>query len=543
MIKQFNQTDAEWMEYISKGYNKKTLLGVKYYLDYTGDIDGVLKEFNLQEEVLMAMLLAHFFPPYFIEESAYMQNIVEKMNEGYPQESSYNGNISNVSTIQDLKNYLKFTDDMNGLVKKFDTTPEIIKALVCSYPALSLLCPDLDPGRKKYRDIEVQFLLDTMKELDYSIEKCLRYLQIEKYGYVKACLVKEALSKVRTIRDLMYYVAYTGDIDGLGKKFSATPEMLKSIIWYYSTIHSFCDKDNLYYNLYAQETIDKWKEKFEQEFSIRNSPISSVKTVQDMRVYRDLTGDVNGLMNKFGITASEIEEMIQYYTDWNADWREVQRIIDNPEEEASLAYERAGINQRDLTDRAWGLQCEREDICGIGTRNVRSFLTKQYKHEGDKLAQLYQLAIDIEDKSILIKTIDWLDCKLSYDEQDELKIKMEEQKFKLLRKLIKCYEQSGYEYGWRKAYEDVLDDVYIYFDLPNNHQISFRTILSEKEKEEIPRYTKKWNGMVRYTLEMIGEDLIVQYPELKEISESGKVRKRPGVIEKRTKEFFRKYVY
>ncbi len=132
-----------------------------------------------------------------------------------------------------------------------------------------------------------------------------------------------------------------------------------------------------------------------------------------MRVYRDLTGDVNGLMNKFGIAASEIEEMIQYYTDWNADWREVQRIIDNQEAEAILTYER-----------------------------------------------------------------------------------------------------SGYEYGWRKAYEDVLDDVYIYFDLPNHHQISFRTLLSEKEKEGIPRYAKKWNCRVRSTLDMIGEELIIQYPEL-----------------------------
>ncbi len=101
-----------------------------------------------------------------------------------------------------------------------------------------------------------------------------RYLRGRSYLALgeQPSLANEDLSKVRTIRDLMYYAAYTGDIDGLGKKFSITPETLKSIIWYYTRCCISTPKDNLY----AQETIDKWKEKFEQEFSIRNSPISSV---------------------------------------------------------------------------------------------------------------------------------------------------------------------------------------------------------------------------------------------------------------------------
>jgi len=533
MMKCLNQTDTEWMEYLSEKYNKNTLRGIKYYLDYTGEIDGVLKEFGVSEEVLMVMLLAHSLLPDFVESDANMQSIIEEMRAEYPQNSSYIGKISDVSTIRDLKNYLKFTDDMKGLVKKFGTTPEIIKALVCSYPVPSLLFPKLDYWKHQYGDINVQCLLDTMQELDCSIEKCLHYLREEKYGYIQAHLVNEVISTVNTIRDMMYYAAFTGDIEGLSKRFSTTKEIIKSVIWYYSE-NNITLKDE---DVFAQTTIEQWQEKFKQEFDKQDSPISSVRTVRDMSAYLDITGDIDGLSKKFGITEGDIDEMIQDYTGWNSDLTELQCIIDNPGEEASLAYERYHLNPRDLARIALCLQNERKYLCGIGFRFVRSFLSKKYKLKRDKIAQIYQLAMDIEDKSIKTRTVDWFDCNLSYEEYKKLKVEMEVQKFKLLRKLISCYKKTGYEYGWRAGYRE-RGTYYLYFDLPSKKQVSFRTILSEKEKAEIPKYIKRWNGMSHSTLDIIQDDLMLQYPELEEIR-----KKRSFRMDEETMKIFRDYIY
>ena len=264
------------------------------------------------------------------------------------------------------------------------------------------------------------------------------------------------------------------------------------------------------------EPIQNWQ-KDKQETNMNNLSIFSIQTVYDMRRYIELTGDIDGLVKKYGIPANEIEEMISCFCQWSSGWVKVQQIVDNPDEEYALAYERSQMSYHDLKERSGSLLIERMYLCDIGFRQVRLFLLKNYKHKRDKIAKIYQLAMDIEDKTIKIWDLDWLDRKTPYEERNELKNKMEEQKAKLLRKLIQYYKRAGYEYGWRKCYEEVLDDVYIYFDLPNNHQISFRIILTEKEKMEIPKYTERWNGNCHHTLKNIQYDLIVQYPELKKI--------------------------
>jgi hypothetical protein len=290
------------------------------------------------------------------------------------------------------------------------------------------------------------------------------------------------------------------------------------------------------------EPIQNWQ-KDKQETNMNNLSISSIKTVYDMRRYVELTGDIDGLVKKYGIPANEIEEMISCFCQWSSDWVKVQQIVDNLDEEYALAYERSQMNYHDLKERAGSLLIERMYLCDIGFRQVRLFLLKNYKHKRDKIAKIYQLAMDIEDKTIKIWDLDWLDRKTPYEERTELKNKMEEQKAKLLRKLISCYTKTGYEYGWRSGYRDKTTD-YVYFDLPNNNQISFRAILSDKEKIEIPKYSKRWNGMNHHTLQMIQDDLMIQYPELKEISKSKNFRiKLPCREEEKRREFFLKYVY
>lgn len=256
------------------------------------------------------------------------------------------------------------------------------------------------------------------------------------------------------------------------------------------------------------------------------SQLASIKTVEDMRIYLDTTGDMEGVVEKFGISEEEIDEMISYYCDLQCGRCEVQRIIDNPAEENTIAYEKYGFSYRDLPRRAAGLVDKCEYLCNIGIRPIREFLRRKYIREKDIDARIYQLAMDVEEKSIMVKKSDYLDHNVPYEEQEMYKAKMEEQKSKLLRKLIQCYKDAGYEYGWRTGYRDDFT-YYVYFDLPNGEQISFRTDLSEKEKEEIPRYTKKWNCWARHTLEAIENNLLMKYPNLKDVTS----RQPKGLIE------------
>lgn len=48
------------------------------------------------------------------------------------------------------------------------------------------------------------------------------------------------------------------------------------------------------------------------------------------------------------------------------------------------------------------LMDSRENFCGIGTRKVKLLLNKKVK-EGDKLAELYRTALEIEDQNIQAK--------------------------------------------------------------------------------------------------------------------------------------------
>ncbi len=256
------------------------------------------------------------------------------------------------------------------------------------------------------------------------------------------------------------------------------------------------------------------------------SQLASIRTVWDMSVYLDTTGDMEGLVKKFGISEEEINEMIPYYRDLHCGGFEVQRIIDNPAEENTIAYEKFGYSDRDLPRRAAGLVDKCEYLCNIGIRPIREFLRRKYIREKDIDARIYQLAMDVEEKSIMVKKIHWLEHDIPSEKEDEFIDIMEEHKAKLLRKLIQCYQEAGYEYGWRTGYQDDFT-YYVYFDLPNGEQISFRTDLSEKEKEEIPRYTKKWNCWARHTLVAIENNLLMKYPNLKDVTP----RQPKGLIE------------
>lgn len=517
VMKCLNQSDAEWMQYLSKSYNKQTVQGVKYYLDYTGDIDGVLKEFHLRKEALIAILLSHYASFLHLSADTPMQGIIDKIRQEYPHNSFYTGKISEVSTVRDMKNYLKFTDDIDGLCKKFDTAPDIIKVLAGS-------CPDsLTTDRDIYGNTYVKFILNEMQRINSSIEMCLGYLHIDKYRYDKSYLYTNPLSKIITMEDLMYYVAYTGDIDGLAKKFSTTPDILKSIIWNYSKYRLLTDKNNNKKNDFAGLTIKNWQAKFEQGFDMFNAGISSVVSVNDMRMYLEITGDMEGLVKKFGISEEEIEDIIIWHTLWLLDLSdEVQPIAENiieshnaifqDEEDFVDWYE---SSQEHLISLAWGRMFHRDEMCKVGLRRLRKFLKKKYKQEKDRDARIYRLAMDIEDKAIMINGLQWSCTNIPEDKQGEAEDKMKEQKYKLIRKLISYYQKSGYEYGIKRRIRDWQGEVYVIFELPNKKQIEFGIVLSDKEMEEFPEYKGEWRSYPCDTLDLIEYALLAKYPVIK----------------------------
>lgn len=247
------------------------------------------------------------------------------------------------------------------------------------------------------------------------------------------------------------------------------------------------------------------------------SQLASIKTVEDMRIYLDTTGDMEGLVKKFGVPEDEINAMIACFS-YCRDWIEVQQIIENPDEEYGLAYERGFcVYQQTYIDRAAELMRKRERLCKVGIRPIREFLRRKYIRDKDIDARIYQLAMDIEEKSIMVKKIYWLDHDIPIEKEDEFIDIMEEHKAKLLRKLIRCYKEAGYEYGWKNGYCNDYPG-YLFFDLPNGEQISFRTHFSKDELEEFPEYTKRWNGIFRHTLHAIENNLLLKYPNLKNIT-------------------------
>lgn len=140
------------------------------------------------------------------------------------------------------------------------------------------------------------------------------------------------------------------------------------------------------------------------------------------------------------------------------------------------------------------LHDKRETMCGVGSRQVKLMLNKQIK-QGDKNAELYRKAIEVEDCNIRAKESNYF-----------YKEKIYKQKSRLLMELVDMCLRSDVVVG-KQMVEGRETNCIIYFELPGVEQISFHTKLDDVEYSLIPDYPKKWDGKTCSTLDKL-EDAI-----------------------------------
>lgn len=144
------------------------------------------------------------------------------------------------------------------------------------------------------------------------------------------------------------------------------------------------------------------------------------------------------------------------------------------------------------------LRDNRKSFCGIGTNKIKRRLNKLAK--SDSVAKAYRLMLETEDKNIQAKDSYW-----------KYKDKIYAEKHKLINTLIDLCRLEGYIFGKQKSDVRATSNI-IYFDLPNCRQISFHCTLDNANN--VPDYTKEWDGEVNSTLTKLEEAILNKYPEI-----------------------------
>lgn len=165
------------------------------------------------------------------------------------------------------------------------------------------------------------------------------------------------------------------------------------------------------------------------------------------------------------------------------------------EEAARLAEELKRHAEKKNKLLAEILHNKRETMCGIGTRKLKLFLNSLIK-KGDKIAELYRVALETEDFNIKAK-----------ETTPYYKDKIYAKKHEYILKLIELCKAQGVKHGWRSSDVRKINSV-VYFELPGMEQISFHSDLNQNEKSAFPQYKGKWDGKMMSTLGKI-EDAIM----------------------------------
>lgn len=146
------------------------------------------------------------------------------------------------------------------------------------------------------------------------------------------------------------------------------------------------------------------------------------------------------------------------------------------------------------------LHKKREDMCGIGTRKVKLFLNSLVR-KGDKVAELYRMALEAEDFNIKAK-----------ESTPYYKDRVYAQKHGCIQKLMELCKAEGVKFGWQASDVRKTNSV-VYFELPGMEQISFHSDFTKSEKEAIPKYRREWDGKVMSTLGKIEDAILGKYGE------------------------------
>lgn len=157
-----------------------------------------------------------------------------------------------------------------------------------------------------------------------------------------------------------------------------------------------------------------------------------------------------------------------------------------------MNYYQAKVKNANLSEI---LSCKREEMCGVGTRKVKLYLNKLIK-EGDKKAEMYRKALEIEDANIMAKRYFYY-ADTHY-----------ETKKKLINELIDLCEENDVIYGVQET-DDYSCKHKIYFELPNCQQISFHNTFDNFY--DLPKYKKEWDGQINSTLNKLEEAILFNY--------------------------------
>lgn len=226
----------------------------------------------------------------------------------------------------------------------------------------------------------------------------------------------------------------------------------------------------------------------EMEFEeiARNDNPGLVTDVSKLRHYVNCHGKSKKLQEWTGLSKAQLSEVVQ----WCAGRTTIEEVktrfpelIQERKEEDKRKRE-AEKKNRDLVKM---LHEKRENMCGAGTRKVKLFLNKRIK-QGDKLAELYRIALETEDYNIKAK-------ETLYYYQDKVYYK----KHQYILKLVELCRSMEIVHGWQPS--DVRGvNVVVYFELPGVEQISFHTTMTEEEKASVPMYEGTWDGKQLSTL-------------------------------------------
>lgn len=143
------------------------------------------------------------------------------------------------------------------------------------------------------------------------------------------------------------------------------------------------------------------------------------------------------------------------------------------------------------------LKNKRKTFATIGTNKSKRRLNKLSKN--NYLAQALRIALEIEDKNICAK-----------DSYYKYKEKIYNQKYKLIMELRDIFKLNNWTYGIEKSDVPGVTHV-VYFEIPGCEQVSWH--LSLNNKNDFPKYDKKWDGKKNSTLDKIEK---VAYNILKE---------------------------
>lgn len=162
------------------------------------------------------------------------------------------------------------------------------------------------------------------------------------------------------------------------------------------------------------------------------------------------------------------------------------------------------------------LSNKRGEFCGLGTRGIKCLLNTLSKT--NILAKVFRVALEIEDLNI--------QAKKNYYYKEEIYFHKSEK----IDELIELCKKNNIVYGIQDS--DVFDtNSIIYFELPECEQISFHNNF-KRNRTDLPKYEKEWDGKINTTLPKIEEALLKQFPNEIEKKIQEKLKKESKKVAK-----------